>query len=253
MLDFRTKAPSARRYIPRPLSTTPIGSTARICKASSARSGLRSSSNSQLRITPDFKRYSNVWLDQRRYMVFHPGASVPKRSFTVQAAREVIEHVLKRNPDLRVVLTGSSPKESGLKKSGMESREKERIINAIGCSAQQIAAFIQSAQFFIGTDSGITHLACFLRASVIVAAHYGTTNWLPFYCPSAVVLYRLEEEVTVHQSREYLDAQRRGRIKPLGAVPTHAICAAIDRFVGCLGSEGETIQEVFWGERKQFL
>ena len=51
-------------------------------------------------------------------------------------------------------------------------REKERIVNAIGCSAQQIAAFIQSGQLFIGTDSGITHLACFLRASVIVAAHY---------------------------------------------------------------------------------
>jgi ADP-heptose:LPS heptosyltransferase len=202
----------------------------------------------ELKITPDFKPIQTCGLDQRRYMVFHPGASVPKRSFTAQAARDVIEHVLKGNPEMHGVLSGSNSEGNWIEKIRNGIQEKERIVNAIGCSAQQIAAFIQSGQLFVGTDSGITHLACYLRASVIVAAHYGTTNWLPFYCPSAVVLYRLEEEFTVHQSREYLDAQRRGRIKPLGAVPTHAICAAIDRFVGYLGSEGETAQEVVFGE-----
>ena len=56
-VGFPDKAPSARRYFPRPLFTTPIGSTARICKASSARSGLRCLVQvPDLRITPDFKR-----------------------------------------------------------------------------------------------------------------------------------------------------------------------------------------------------
>jgi ADP-heptose:LPS heptosyltransferase len=201
-----------------------------------------------LKIAPDFKHVQACDLDQRRYMVFHPGASTPKRSFTVQTAREVIEHVLKRNPEMHVVLSGSSAEGKWIEEIRNGIQNKERIFNAVGCSAQELAAFIQSAQFFIGPDSGITHLACFLRARVIVAAHYGTANWLPFYCPSATVLYRLAEEEAVHQSRDYLDAQRRGRLKPLGRVPTHAICAVIDRFLGGLDSEAENAQEVVFGE-----
>jgi ADP-heptose:LPS heptosyltransferase len=104
-----------------------------------------------------------------------------------------------------------------------------RIIIAAGCSLDQVGALIQSADLYLGIDNGITHLACFLRARVIVAAHSGTAvNWLPFYCPTATVLYRLEEDEEVHQSREYLHAQRRGRVKPFGAVPPEAICAALD-------------------------
>ena len=201
-----------------------------------------------LKITADFKSVQASGLDQRRYIVFHPGASAPKRAFTVRAAREVIEHVLKRDSEMHVVLSGSSAEGKWIEEIRNGIQNKERIINAIGCSAQQIAAFIQSAELFIGTDSGITHLACFLRARVIVAAHYGTANWLPFYCPSATVLYRLAEEEAVRQSREYLDARRRGGLKPLGTVPSHAICAVMDKFVGCLGSEEETPQEVVFGE-----
>jgi ADP-heptose:LPS heptosyltransferase len=112
--------------------------------------------------------------------------------------------------------------------------KKDRIITAVGYSAQEIAALIQSAELYLGIDTGISHLACFLQARVIVVAHSGTaTNWLPFYCPSATVLYRLEEETAVHEGREYLDAHRRGRTKPFGAVSTNAICAVLDRFVGC--------------------
>ncbi len=201
-----------------------------------------------LTITADFKPIQACGLDHRPYIVFHPGGSNPKRAFTVQAAREVIEHVLRRNPEMHVVLSGSSAERNWLEEIRNGIEQKERIINAIGCSAREIAAFIQLAEFFIGTDTGITHLACFLRARVIVAAHHGTANWLPFYCPSATVLYRLAEEEAVRQSREYLDMQRRGRLQPLGTVPTHAICAVVERFIGYLRSEVETAQEVVVGQ-----
>jgi ADP-heptose:LPS heptosyltransferase len=195
-----------------------------------------------LKINPDFRPVQAYGLNRRQYMVFHPGASGPKRSFTVRAAREVIEHVLKRHREMYVVLSGSSAEGKWIEEIRNAIQDKERVINALGRSAQELAALIQSAQVFIGTDSGISHLACFLRAPVIVAAHYGTANWLPFYCPSATVLYRLEEEEAVHQSRKYLDAQRRGRLKPFGIVPIDAMCGVLDEFLDlrtkqCIGSD----------------
>jgi ADP-heptose:LPS heptosyltransferase len=196
-----------------------------------------------LKITPSLECIKTAGLHHRRYMVFHPGAGVPKRSFTVQAAREVIDHVLKRNPEMHVVLSGGPTERKLIEEIRIGIQKRERLVNAIGCSAKEIAAFIQSAQFFLGTDSGITHLACLLGARVIVAAHSGTaTNWLPFYCPTATVLYRLEEEDGVHRDREYLDARRRGRVKPFGMVPMNAIYAALDecldrRTKQCIGSD----------------
>jgi len=163
-----------------------------------------------LKMTPSLQCINTAGLHHRSYMVFHPGASAHKRSFTVQAAQEVIEHVLKRNPEMHVVLSGGPTERKLIEEIRIGIQKKERLVNAIGCSAKEIAAFIQAAQFFLGTDSGITHLACFLGARVIVAAHCGTVNWLPFYCPNATVLYRLQGEQGVHESREYLDFVRRG-------------------------------------------
>lgn len=187
-----------------------------------------------LAITGDDRSIHAHGLDTRRYIVFHPGASMTKRAFTIQGAQDVIEHVLKRNPEMRVVLSGSRAEGKWIEEIRNGILEQERAINTTGCSAREIATLIQGAEFFIGTDSGITHLACFLGARVIVAAHHGTANWLPFYCPSATVLYRLAEEEAVHQSREYLDARRQGRLKPFGRVPSEAICAAVDKFIGGL-------------------
>jgi ADP-heptose:LPS heptosyltransferase len=181
-----------------------------------------------LKIIPDCGPVQAAGLDRRPYIVFHPGASAPTRSFSVRAARQVIDHVLRRDSETHVVLSASDTEGRWIEEIRNGLQKRERIIKAVGCSAQEIAGFIQSAQVFVGTDSGITHLACFLRAPVIVAAHHGTANWLPFYCPTATVLYRLEEESAVHQSREYLDAKRCGRLKPFGAVPVDAVCAALD-------------------------
>jgi ADP-heptose:LPS heptosyltransferase len=190
-----------------------------------------------LKITPNFKRLYAHGLNGRPYIVFHPGASHPKRSFTVRAAREVIAHVLKGYRELSVVLSGSSGERKWIEEIRDTIQDQGRIINALGCSAEELAAFIQSARLFLGTDSGITHLACFLRVPVIVAAHCGTANWLPFYCPTATVLYRLEEEEVVHHSRKYLDAQRRGRLKPFGMVTIDAICGVLDECLdGCIGT-----------------
>ena len=185
-------------------------------------------------------------------MVFHPGAFVRKRSFTAQAVREVITYVLDKNPEMHVVLSGSGEDRQWIEEIKNGIQDRDRIMTAIGCSAQEIAALIQSAEFYLGIDTGITHLACFLQARVIAAAHRGTaTNWLPFYCPTATVLYRLEEEEGVHQDREYLDARRRGRVKPFGMVPMNAICRVLDEFLDpgtkqCVGSDVSSFDVRTW-------
>jgi ADP-heptose:LPS heptosyltransferase len=197
----------------------------------------------QLTLTPCLEHVKEFGLYQRRYMVFHPGAFVRKRSFTAQSVREVITYVLDKNPEMQVVLCGSGEDRQSIEKIKNGMYDRDRIMTAIGCSAQEIAALIKFADLYLGIDTGITHLACFLRARVIVAAHRGTaTNWLPFYCPTATVLYRLEEEEGVHQDREYLDTRRRGRVKPFGMVPINAICGALDEILApgtkqCIGSD----------------
>lgn len=204
----------------------------------------------KLKITPSVEYIKASGLYHRPYMILHPAGSGLKRSFTAQGARDVITYVLENNPEMHVVLTGGAAERKLIEEIRNGLRTKERTIAAIGCSAQEIAALIQSAELYLGIDTGITHLACFLNARVIVTAHSGTaTNWLPFYCPSATVLYRLKEESEVHESREYLDAQRSGRIKPLGTVPTRAICAVVDRVVGCRDNKAETAQQMVFGEK----
>lgn len=197
----------------------------------------------QLTLTPCLEHIKECGLYQRRYMVFHPGAFVRKRSFTAQGVGEVITYVLGKNSEMHVVLSGSGEDRQWIEEIKNGIQHTDRIMTAIGCSAQEIAALIRFADLYLGVDTGITHLACFLQARVIVAAHRGTaTDWLPFYCPTATVLYRLEDEEGVHQSRVYLDVRRRGRVKPFGTVPVNAICAVLDEFLAprtkqCNGSD----------------
>jgi ADP-heptose:LPS heptosyltransferase len=177
-------------------------------------------------------------LYRTRYMVFHPGASVHERSFTAQAAREVIMYVLDKDPELRVVLSGSEADREWIEEIKASVQMHERIITAAGFSLHKLAALIGFAEFYLGIDTGTTHLACFLQARVIVVAHCGTaTNWLPFYCPSATVLYRLKGEEVVHQTREYLAVGGRGRVKPFDTVPMNAVRSALD----------ECLERVFHG------
>jgi len=191
----------------------------------------------QLKLAPYLDQIKEWRLHQKPYMVFHPGASVRERSFTTQAAREVVTYVLEKNPEMHVVLSGSETDRQWIEEITKSIQKEDRIITAIGWSLHKLAALIQSAEFYLGIDTGITHLACFVQARVIVAAHCGTAaNWLPFYCPTATMLYRLEDEEKVHQSREYLDVRRRGRVKPFGAVPINAIRAVLDECLDCVST-----------------
>ena len=66
----------------------------------------------KLTITPCLEHIKECGLYQKRYMVFHPGASAPTRAFTAQGAREVITYVLERNPRCTWSFVEAAPRES---------------------------------------------------------------------------------------------------------------------------------------------
>ncbi|MEI7720138.1 MAG: glycosyltransferase family 9 protein [bacterium] len=172
-----------------------------------------------------FEKYS---VQEKNYLVFHPGASVQKRSFSVAAAGACVSHMLSRS-DLKVVLSGGPSERAYLEEivATVPDDERGRVVLAVGASAQDVSTLLVGAKLFIGTDTGITHLTCFLGTKTIVAAHHGTANWLPFYAPNATVLYRFAEDTEAHKGIEYLEARRGGRLKPFADVPTPAILEAI--------------------------
>jgi ADP-heptose:LPS heptosyltransferase len=186
----------------------------------------------KLTITPSFEAINECGLHQRRYVVFHLCTSIPGRSFSLKGLRKLLAYVLEKSSEMHVVLSGGTADKSWIEEIRHGVQRQERIRTAIGYSARQIAGLIESAELYVGMDTGITHLACFLHARVIAAAHPGTAaNWLPFYCPTAKVLYRLKEDHQVHQDRDYLDTQRRGRLKPFGILPIDAVCESVDEWL----------------------
>jgi ADP-heptose:LPS heptosyltransferase len=161
------------------------------------------------------------------YVVLHPRGSADKRSFTEEEAVSLINALLAADSSLRVVLTGSKADADFTHAIQAKVASAIRVSTILGGSPAKLAAILKHARFFMGVDTGTTHVACFLGARVIVVAHNATANWLPYYHPNARVLYRLEEDTVVHEELSYLNAHRRGRIKPFGRVPSDQLISGI--------------------------
>jgi ADP-heptose:LPS heptosyltransferase len=189
-----------------------------------------SSEAPRLMIEGDPDARSRISLPAVPYVFFHPRGSSEKRSFSAEDATTVSNAVLAR-PDLQVVLSGSAQERFWLEQVRAASREPARIHISAGMNAAQLTDLIRNATLYIGVDTGITHLACFLGARVLVAAHKGTANWLPYYHSGARIIYRLEEDAVAHEDQAYLAAHRDGRLKPFGNVSAEAITAAVGKML----------------------
>ncbi|KND50590.1 MAG: hypothetical protein AB202_03855 [Parcubacteria bacterium C7867-007] len=172
-----------------------------------------------IKMVPDTNILAHLDLEGKPYVFIHPRGSSEKRSFEADAALEFLNALLVQFPDLTFVISGSPAEREWVTTLIMQSVAPERCVAACGMNGTQLAALISNAQLFIGVDTGITHLACFLKVPVLAIAHKGTANWLPFYHPGAQVIYRLQEDKEVHNDRAYLNAHLAGRLKPFGNVP----------------------------------
>ncbi|KND49403.1 MAG: hypothetical protein AB203_04385 [Parcubacteria bacterium C7867-008] len=179
-----------------------------------------------LQITPDTEIVCTLGLEGKQYVFIHPRGSSEKRSFEPDAALEFLNALLAHNKELTFVISGSPSEKEWINTLITKSSAPERCIAACGMNGKQLSALIGGSKLFIGVDTGITHLACFLKVPVLAIAHKGTANWLPFYHPAARVLYRLQEDEEAHDDLAYLDAHREGRLKPFGNVPVQACIRA---------------------------
>ncbi len=158
----------------------------------------------------------------KRYVVFHPGASNPRRAFSVADASAVVTRLLADGYSEHVVLS-AGPEERTYAAAIARASGASAVSLAVGLPAGELATLLTHAALCIGTDTGITHLACFLGARVLEVAHGATANWLAYYAPSATVLYRLEGEADTRTDRAYLEAHRAGRLRPFTNVPAAAV------------------------------
>ncbi len=166
-------------------------------------------------------------LQKGEYIVIHPGASTPARSFDTETVVDLIRYANAHAPNLRIVLSGSEADRVLLKQIEIAVGD---VTSVIGSSAEEIGTIVEGARLYIGVDTGISHLACFLGVPAIIAAHESTQiNWLPRYARTARILYRLKEEDAVRSEWDYLIAHRKGRIQPFGRVPSCALIEALGR------------------------
>jgi glycosyltransferase involved in cell wall biosynthesis len=162
----------------------------------------------------------------KRYIIFHPGASNPKRMFSESDAVELVSHLRTRYADYEVLISGGGS-EGSLVSAIVQASRSEHVRALVDVPLSDIAALLQNAALYIGTDTGITHLACFLGTPVLEVAHNATANWLVWYAPQAKVLYRLSGEHESHMGRTYLEAHAHGVLRPFTNVSAADVAAQV--------------------------
>jgi glycosyltransferase involved in cell wall biosynthesis len=167
----------------------------------------------------------------KRFVVFHPGASNPKRMFSKDDATSLVSYLRTRYPDHDVLVSGGGSERS-LVESVVRAAASGRVRPLLDAPLSDIAALLQNAALYIGTDTGITHLACFVGVPVLEVAHNATANWLAWYAPQATVLYRLQGEEESHTEQEYLRIHAKRELRPFTMVPVQSVIETVGRSGG---------------------
>ena len=95
---------------------------------------------------------------QKNTVALFIGASIPLRRLSHEQCLEIIQPYLKKN--FNVILLGGRDVVAVAERLTQEVKD-QRLINFVGkTTLQESAALIQKSQRFIGTDSGLMHVAC---------------------------------------------------------------------------------------------
>jgi len=98
-------------------------------------------------------------------------------------------------------------------------------------SMKDLKDLINSSKYYIGVDTGPTHLACVLEKKCLIFGKNGTPNWLPFYNKNATILYSVNEcKHNIYKGREHLNKCRGDKLRCLGDIPKHIIIKELDEF-----------------------
>lgn len=142
--------------------------------------------------TPDFKFIphpeilSRFNLRSNQYIVIHPFAANPMRSLPPARWQSLISFLNQKYPRLKIVISG-----------GQQDQIADPTQSAINIAGQttitERAELIKNCLFFIGVDTGISHLACLLKKPSLIIGNLSNTCWLPTYNNRAIILTNQEQ------------------------------------------------------------
>lgn len=186
----------------------------------------------RLIIKPSQGILERVGLRDKRYIFLHPRGSSERRCLNELDTAYLINFILSLYPERRVVISGAEHEREKIDSMVKNSKKPERVVKFIGGSPQELSALIEKAELFIGVDTGITHMACFLGKRALVIAQNATPHWLPYYNKEAKILYRFKEDEKSESSEEYIMSHQKGRLRPLKDIPIKIVCDELGKMLG---------------------
>jgi ADP-heptose:LPS heptosyltransferase len=128
------------------------------------------------------------------YIVIHPLAASNIRNMPPSMLLFIIETVFKYWPSKsgKIIITGSSKDHPVIEQMLSSYKTSPRIEIMCGKNFTKLATMIGRCLLFIGTDTGVTHLASCLRKPSIVIGNLICSFTLPTYNPYAEILVNKE-------------------------------------------------------------
>lgn len=132
------------------------------------------------KLTPPSADFVDLPLPSSPYVVIHTVPQWRYKEWHMDGWRELINYLAKQQ--ITVVLTGSGNPAEQRKLEALEKKLESPVTNLAGkLSLAQLSALIKHALFFIGPDTGITHLAA--ATGTLTFAIFGPTDphkWAPW-------------------------------------------------------------------------
>lgn len=135
---------------------------------------------------------AEAWLDQQKIdrkepkkgdlLIAHPGSGSAAKNWTVPAWQSLLSTWLQAQPDRKAVLVGGEAEGDRLSRlrQALPEETQTRLAVAENLPLPVVAALLQSADRFLGHDSGISHLAAAVDTPTL--ALFGptdSTTWAP--------------------------------------------------------------------------
>ncbi|MEI8348647.1 MAG: glycosyltransferase family 9 protein [Candidatus Omnitrophota bacterium] len=164
--------------------------------------GPRESINSDLRMRIFFseedRQYINTFLrsngitESDFLLVVHPGSGLASKCWPIERFAELLGRITCAYPVKIVVVGGAQEKELSLK---LRVLTKAVFVDATGkTTVKQLAALMSSCRLFIGSDSGVMHIACASGVPVVAiwGGHNKPAHWGPLVEQATVIHKEIE-------------------------------------------------------------
>jgi len=150
----------------------------------------------------DFLKYKYVESDhvlnsfklrKGKYIIVHMFASAWVRSFPKKRWANLLDDLVERYSDIKIVITGSPSDKTDASEIINSCRKPSSYVNTVGeTDLQGFCNLVKKSLLCISVDTGNVHLASVLEVPVVVIGNCSNPSWLPSYNKNAVILTATE-------------------------------------------------------------